>query len=164
MKKILIGVLVVGLSGCAGLKERTQQVTWLEVVGTVGGAAVGGIAGSQLGAGFGNSLYMAAGTLIGGAAGYATVRRLAPADQALYDATATKALAEARPGEILSWNNPNSGNSGIFRTINSYQTAGGRLCRGYRTTVAFSDAVEAGGGTACQQADGSWIRLSDELG
>lgn len=164
MKKMMIGVLLLALSGCAGLKERTQQVTWLEVLGTVGGAAIGGVVGSQFGAGFGGSLYTAGGALVGGTLGYATARRLAPTDQALYDSTANKALAEARPGEVLSWTNAETGNSGIFRTVESYQAADGRLCRSYRTTVAFPDAVEAGGGTACRQTDGSWQQLSDELG
>ncbi len=164
MKKMMIGILVLALSGCASLEERTKQVTWLEVLGTVGGAAVGGVVGAQFGAGFGGALYTAGGTLVGGTLGYATARRLAPTDQALYDSTANKALAEARPGEILGWKNAETGNSGIFRTTETYQATDGRLCRSYRTTVAFSDAVEASGGTACQQADGSWLRLSDELG
>ena len=164
MKILMIGTLLLAISGCAGLKERTKQTNWLEVVGTVGGAAIGGVVGSQFGAGLGASLYTAAGTFAGGTLGYSTVRRLALTDQAFYDSAANKALAEAQPGKVLRWENPKTGNSGIVRTVNSYQTADGLLCRNYRTTVAFYDVVEASGGTACQQADGRWLRLSDELG
>ena len=52
-KSIMAGLVAVGLGGCADTMNRVQDMSWLEIGGTLGGAVVGGYAGSQLGGGFG---------------------------------------------------------------------------------------------------------------
>lgn len=95
-------------------------MTGEEMPVTAAGAAVGGILGYQLGGGvILNSLFATAGTVAGGSAGFYATRALRESDRAAYDRTAQKGLASAEDGKILDWQNPETGNSGIFRATHS---------------------------------------------
>ena len=156
-------VIAVGLGGCADTMSRVQNISWLEIGGTISGAVVGGYVGSQFGGGFGQTLYMTAGVLAGGASGYETARHLGHSDQEQYSSTVQQALAKARDGEVVHWKNPETGRTGIFRAVNSYQRSDGQPCRQYRASVVFDDGVFSGGGVACQMANGHWIKFHDEF-
>ena len=83
--------------------------------------------------------------------------------QMAYERTAQKGLAQASDGQILEWQNPETGNSGIFRTIRSFKMADGRYCRQYRATVSFEKNVRSGVGMACRQDGGQWQVVSDDF-
>ncbi len=159
MKKITALVLMMSIGGCANVDMNRD-----EMLGTAVCAALGGIVGYQFGGGvLMNSLWATAGTLAGGTAGFVATRTLMGTDRAAYDRTAQKGLAAAENGQIFDWKNPETGNSGIFRPTNSFYSADGRLCRQYRTTVAFKDGVRSGAGMACQNPDGQWQVLADDF-
>jgi surface antigen len=153
-RKSAIVLIALLAAGCGG------RMSTSEMVGAGLGLAAGGAIGYQFGGGLGQALSTAAGALIGGTAGYVIGRRLSPSDRAEYDRTAQQALAEAPDGGLRDWSNPSTGNSGIIRPVRSYHTDG-RLCRQYRATVAFDRDVLSGTGTACLQADGQWLVVSD---
>ena len=125
-RSIMAGLVAVGLGGCADTINRAQDMSWLEIGGTLGGAVVGGYVGSQLGGGFGQTLFMTGGVLMGGSSGYTATRNLGYSDQAQYDSTVRQALAQNRDGEVVHWQNPETGHTGIFRAVNTYQHSNGQ--------------------------------------
>ena len=158
-KKIAAVVMAVSLAGCANA-DMTRE----EMLGAAAGAAAGGFLGYQLGGGLlMNSLFATIGTVAGGAGGYYATRVLMGSDLAAYERTAQKGLAQADDGQILEWQNPETGNSGIFRTIRSFKMADGRYCRQYRATVSFEKNVRSGVGMACRQNGGQWQVVSDDF-
>ena len=156
-------VCTVLLLGCTKTVEKVKSTTWAEVAGTLGGAALGGYTGAQLGGGIAQTLFTATGALVGGGTGYNVIRQLGPIDLTLYEKTAQAALTSTKTREIHRWNNPKSGRSGMFRTIQSYQRADGSDCRIYRSSVVFDDGVASTGGSACQQENGRWLALNDNF-
>ncbi|NQW00900.1 MAG: hypothetical protein HQ483_14445 [Rhodospirillales bacterium] len=136
----------------------------MELAGAVAGAAIGGYVGAQFGGGLGQWASIAGGALVGGGVGYETGRILKESDMVLYRGTAEKALARSSNGTALDWSNPETGNSGVFRPTQTFQALNGQTCRHFRSTVAFSDAVKSGEGTACHGADGNWQIISNYFG
>ena len=63
-------------------------------------------------------------------------------------------------GQTISWNNPESGNSGTITPTRDGSDAAGNYCREYQTTVTVGGEVQKVYGTACQQPDGSWKVLN----
>jgi surface antigen len=159
VKKVTSIALILALGGCANFQMSRE-----EMLGTAAGAAVGGIVGYQLGGGIVmNSLFATAGTLAGGTAGYVATRALMGSDRAAYDETTKEGLASADGGQIVEWQNPETGSSGIFRATGSYRNTQGQRCRQYRSAVAFTDGVRSGAGIACEQADGNWKVVADDF-
>ena len=164
IRKFLIGaVCVVAVSGCAQTTDRLQTMNWMEIAGTLGGAAVGGYVGAQFGGGWANTAFTAAGVLAGGGAGYVGARMMSQRDQALHEETTQKALAAAVPGRLHRWQNPENGRTGMVRTVASYQRPDGSQCQQFRASVVFEDGVSSGNGAACQQADGTWLAFNDQF-
>ena len=110
-----------------------------------------------------NSAFATLGTIGGGAAGYYTIRALMGSDLDAYERSAQKGLKEFSDGQVVDWQNPDTGNSGIFRPIRSFRLADGRYCRQYRTTVSFDKTVHSGDGMACRNANGQWKIVSDHF-
>jgi surface antigen len=125
-------------------------------VGMLGGAALGGIAGHNIGKGRGQTIATIAGTLIGAGLGHQIGASLDRADMAYYEKTSQRAMETAQPGQSLPWSNPETGNRGTITPSNYYQTANGQYCREYNQTITVGGRTERGYGTACRQADGSW--------
>jgi len=151
-------MLVLTLGGCG------QKLSKAEMLGMALGGVVGGFAGAQIGHGMWNMAWMAAGAAGGVAGGYVVGRKLEESDMVFYRKITNSELASAETGTVLDWTNPETGNSGIIRPVHTYTIAGGRICKGYRSTVAFSsDAVQSGTGTACLTTDGSWQIVSDDF-
>ncbi len=65
---VLVATAALGLSACAPATTQNQRNANC-VVGTAGGAALGGILGNQIGGGTGRTLATAAGATAGGLAG-----------------------------------------------------------------------------------------------
>jgi len=164
VRKILIGAICVfAVSGCAETMDRLRTMNWMEIAGTLGGAAVGGYVGAQFGGGWAKTAFTAAGVLAGGGAGYVGARMLSQRDMALHSDTTQRALAEATPGKLHRWENPENGRSGMVRTVASYQRPDGSRCQQYRASVVFEDGVSSGNGAACQQADGTWLAFNNQF-
>lgn len=162
-KMLMSTVCILALSGCAQSMETAKSMTWAEMAGTLGGAAIGGYVGAQFGGGLGQTIFTAMGVLAGGGAGYAGARMMSQRDMALYNQAANNALANNATGQVHRWSNPESGRSGIFRTTASYRRADGSECKQYRSSVVFDDGVASAGGDACLQSDGTWLAYNDSF-
>ncbi len=127
-----------------------------EIFGTLLGAGLGGLAGSQIGSGKGKLAAVGAGVLLGGLLGREVGRSLDKADQAQAAQAAHQSLEYEPSGTTTSWVNPDSGHSGSYTPIRTYQTAQGKPCREYTTTVVIEGRTETAYGTACREPDGTW--------
>ena len=154
MKKFLLiaaAVSTLGLAGC----NTTQGWGTKQTVGTGLGAVAGGLAGSQIGSGSGRMWATGAGVLLGALAGGEIGSSLDAADHMAAQQAAGRAH-NARIGETISWNNPNSGNYGTYTPVRDGQSSTGRYCREYQQTIVVGGKTQSGYGTACQSPDGSW--------
>ncbi len=127
-----------------------------EIFGTLLGAGLGGLAGSQIGSGKGKLAAVGVGVLLGGLLGRNVGRSLDRADQIAAERAAQHSLDRERTGTTTSWVNPDSGHSGTFTPTRTYQTAQGKPCREYTTTVVIEGRTETAYGTACREPDGTW--------
>jgi surface antigen len=137
------------LAGCAADSGAKQNV------GTVAGAIGGAALGSQFGRGTGNVAAIAAGTLLGAFLGSEVGKSLDAADRAAADRAQSRAYA-APVGERITWNNPNSGNSGTIVPTREGTSSSGAYCREFQNTIIVGGKTEQAYGTACRQPDGSW--------
>jgi surface antigen len=124
--------------------------------GTLVGAGLGGLAGSQFGHGSGKLAMTAIGVLAGGLAGSAVGSSLDKADLAYSRDTTQRSLETLPTNHSASWHNPDSGASGTVMPVRTYQAAGGQDCREFQQTITVGGRTEQGYGTACRQADGAW--------
>ncbi len=150
-KFVLVSVLVaaLGLGAC-------QQATFnKENVGMASGAVIGGILGSKVGKGSGQLWATGAGALLGSVMGSSIGASLDRADQ-MYMQRATQSAYTAPIGQQITWNNPESGNSGTITPTRDGKDNGGRYCREYQTNVTVAGKQQHAYGTVCQQPDGSW--------
>ncbi len=157
MKSPRMALCVVAMLSTAACETQTMP---FELAGATVGAALGGYAGAHFGAGLGQVAYIAGGTILGGLAGFEAGRFLKESDWVLYNGAAEKALAD---GSTVTWDNPETGISGAFRPSTTFTAENGLTCRQFRSTVAFSDAIESGDGTACYQKDGRWQIVSNHF-
>ena len=119
--------------------------------------------GAQIGGGLWNLAWTAVGAAGGVAGGYELGRKLEESDLVFYKKITTNELTASSNGEMFNWSNPKTGNSGVIRPVSQYTMANGRICRGYRSTVAFSDVVQSGSGTSCQGSNGAWQMITDDF-
>ncbi len=139
------------LAACANTNAGEK-----ETLGTLIGAGLGGLAGSQIGSGSGKLAAVGAGVLLGGLLGREAGRSLDKADRLYAERTAAQALEKRPDGTTSTWKNPNTGNSGTFTPKRTYETAEGQPCREYETTVTIDGKTEIVRGTACREPDGRW--------
>jgi len=153
LKILTVPVVALSLVACQGSGPK-------ETVGTLGGAAVGGLIGSQIGSGAGRGVAIAAGVLIGGLIGNQIGRKLDDRDRA-YAAQAAQRSFEGPVGSTSSWRNPNSGNGGRVRpTTGTYPGPNGRPCRDFNHEITLANGQrDIIRGTACKNPDGSWETL-----
>ncbi|HEV7367898.1 RT0821/Lpp0805 family surface protein [Arenibaculum sp.] len=151
MRKLIIaGTAALGLAAC-----QTGDLGTKQTVGALGGAAAGGLLGSQFGSGTGALIMTGAGTLLGAFVGSELGRSLDRADQAAAGRAAMQAYS-APVGQTISWSNPDSGNSGTVTPVREGRTQTGAYCREFQQTILVGGRSERAVGQACQQADGSW--------
>lgn len=152
----LIAVLALPACQQTGPGGRWGDVGQKEAVGTLGGAALGGYLGNQIGGGTGKTIATVAGVLLGGWAGNEIGSSLDRADRAEIGRAQTQAYA-APIGKQIVWENPQSGNYGTITPVrNGRDPSTGAYCREYQTTVTVGGRKQAAYGQACQQPDGSW--------
>ena len=150
----LISLIIAGLAML--LSACTGDVGPKEGLGAAVGAVVGGIAGAQVGDGTGQLVAGGAGVLLGALVGSEIGQSLDKADQ-VYAAQAYNESIDTTPtGTTTSWANPDSGNSGTYTPIQTYQTDSGQYCREFQQTITVGGQTEDAYGTACRQPDGTW--------
>jgi surface antigen len=141
---------MISLSACVTDQGEKQTL------GTLIGAGLGGLAGSQIGSGSGKLAAVGVGVLLGGLLGSEVGKSLDRADKAYVANNAQSTLETTPTGTSSSWVNPDSGNSGSLTPTNTYVTAAGQPCREYHSTVTIDGQTEDVYGTACREPDGSW--------
>ena len=144
-------------TACALLLSACQadQMGSKEGFGTLAGAGVGGLLGSQIGGGRGQLAATAAGVVIGGWLGNEIGASLDRADRA-YMNNATSRAYTAPIGQQITWNNPQSGNSGVIVPVRDGTNNRGQYCREFQQTITVGGQNQQAYGTACRQPDGSW--------
>ena len=134
---------------------QANQYGQKETFGTLGGAAAGGLLGSQFGKGSGRLAATAGGVLLGAWLGNEIGASLDNADRAALGRAETRAYA-APIGEQISWNNPQSGNSGVIVPVRDGYSQNGAYCREFQQNITVGGRRQEGYGRACKQPDGSW--------
>jgi surface antigen len=141
---------VLSLGGCAADGRGGN-----EVGGTMMGAALGGLVGSQFGHGEGRLAMTALGVAAGGLIGNQIGRKLDDEDRRRMRAAEVRAYS-APLNERIVWNNPNNGNSGYVTPIRDGRTSNGQYCREFQSVVTVGGERQNAHGTACREPDGSW--------
>ncbi len=156
MKKIavMIAVAAVILAGCEGTGQKQQM-------GTIIGAGLGALAGSQIGHGKGQLAAVAIGTLIGAGIGSEVGKSLDKADRLALEQANQKAFEYNPSGTAETWYNPDSGNSGSVVPKPAFKNSDGQYCREFTQTITVGGETHQGYGTACRQPDGSWKIVSN---
>lgn len=142
-------LLAFALTACA------EQYGPKQTGGTLVGAGLGALAGSQIGSGGGQLAAVAIGTLLGAFVGSEVGKSLDKADQ-LYAQQAAQQAQDTQLGQTITWNNPDSGHSGTVTPVRDGYNSDGSYCREYQQTVTIGGKTEDAYGTACRQPDGSW--------
>ena len=145
-----------GTYGAAGTSSPVNKQT----IGGLAGAGLGGLAGAQFGKGSGRLWTTGAGVLLGALAGSSIGGSLDKADQMYAQRAQTQAFS-APVGQQITWNNPESGNSGTYVPTRTGRTNDGRVCREFHQTIVVGGRSQQGVGQACQQSDGSWAIQSN---
>jgi surface antigen len=126
-----------------------------QTVGTLGGAAAGGLLGSQFGKGSGKLATTGLGVLLGGWAGNEIGASMDQTDRLKSQQAESRAYT-APVGQQITWNNPNNGNSGTIVPVRDGYASNGAYCREFQQTIIIGGQKQQGYGKACQQPDGSW--------
>lgn len=154
MKKtalVLTMVSVIALGACESMQGAGNK----EMIGAGSGAVLGGILGSKVGKGNGQLWATGAGVLVGALMGSSIGRSLDKADLA-YANQANQQAYSAPMGKKITWDNPESGNSGSVTPVRDGYTDDGDYCREYQQTIIVGGQEETAYGQACRQPDGSW--------
>ena len=120
--------------------------------GVIIGAIAGGILGHQVGGGSGQVLATIVGTMAGAAIGGSIGRTMDETDRL----NAAVALENVRSGVPSTWVNPDTGYEYVVTPTNTYDSDAGP-CREYTLDAKIGGETEQIYGTACRQADGSWL-------
>lgn len=135
----------IALSGC----ETTSHGQQGEIIGGV----LGGVLGAQVGDGSGRTAAIIVGTIAGAMIGRHIGESMDDTDRM----KTAMVLNDARTGERTTWVNPDNGNRYVVTPTRTYEEPSGP-CREFRldATVGRQPNQEVYG-TACLQADGSWL-------
>lgn len=153
--RILVAALFAAALAVAGCAQDGSGPGTKQTIGGLGGAALGGLLGSQFGGGSANLAFTALGAVAGGLVGSEVGRGLDQVDR--QQAQQAQYQARTAPiGETIVWSNPDTGNRGSYTPIREGQTPAGAYCREFQETVTIDGRQQSAYGTACQQPDGSW--------
>lgn len=164
MKRIVLTLALVSALAVTGCAAQGEQNSWgmgnKQTVGTLGGAALGGIVGSNVGKGKGAIAATIVGSLLGAYAGSSIGSSLDRADMQYHDAAAQRAYS-APLNQQINWSNPESGNSGTITPIREGTQSGtGAYCREYRQNIMVGGKSEEAIGRACRNPDGTWTPVN----
>ena len=127
-----------------------------QMAGTLLGAGLGGLAGSQFGDGTGQLAMVGAGALLGALMGGEVGRTLDDMDRMLAERNYRAAMETVPTGTTSAWVNPDSGHRGTHTPTRTFQTPTGEYCREFQQTVTIGGRTEEAYGTACRRPDGTW--------
>lgn len=80
-------------------------------------------------------------------------------DRELMAVAFAQALDSRRSGQMVSWQNPDSGSSGSFMPLRTFRAADGRWCREYEQRLDQGGATDTRLGIACRDAGGWQLEL-----
>lgn len=153
IKALLVAMSIAALTAAC---SQNGQYGTKQTIGALGGAALGGWAGSNIGSGSGRLAATAAGALIGALVGSEIGRSMDEVDRMKAEQAYTQATT-APVGETITWNNPESGNYGaVTPTREGTKQTTGEYCREFQQTVVIGGREEQAYGVACRRPDGSW--------
>jgi surface antigen len=127
------------------------------IIGSLGGAALGGLVGNQFGSGSGKGLMTAVGVVGGALAGGYVGRQMDPADHACVNRT----LENTPTGQTVAWHDPQKDSSYWVTPTANYQGSNGQPCRNFTTQAVIDGQTQQVAGTACRQPDGSWRTINN---
>lgn len=128
-----------------------------EVLGAVIGGAIGAVIGSEIGENRRERrVTTVGGAVIGAVVGGAVGRSMDEADQAC----AAQALEYAGLKQAVTWDNPGRGTSYTITPTETLRSDNGGECRRYVLGKTSGGALQNSRGTACRQADGSWVLVN----
>jgi surface antigen len=159
MRKLVTAVILVAALGACSQTGSTQPGEFgmnKTTGGTLIGAGLGGLLGSQFGGGAGKGAMTALGVVAGGLVGHSIGTSLDQADRMAMSRTTQTALETGQPNQPLPWRNQQSGNSGMVTPGAYYQAPGGQYCREFQQTITVGGQTQQGYGRACREPDGSW--------
>jgi len=129
--------------------ETMSQAEQGEVIGGV----VGGVVGAQIGEGHGRTAAIIIGTLAGAMIGRQIGETMDETDRM----KTARVLNDSRTGTSTTWVNPDTGYEYTVTPTETYERSSGP-CREFRLDASVgSSPDEEVYGTACLQADGSWL-------
>ena len=143
---LAVAVLLVSLLAACETTTHGQQ-------GEVLGGVIGGVIGAQGGEGRGKTAAIIVGTIAGAMIGQHIGESMDDTDRM----KTAMVLNDARTGDATTWVNPDTGYEYTVKPTRTYEQSSGP-CREF-----LLDAVVGGQpnqkvyGTACLQADGSWL-------
>lgn len=149
----LAATLAVGACAAQG-QENQLGMGNKQTVGSVGGAVLGGLLGSNVGKGKGQLWATGAGVLLGALVGSEIGKSLDASDMA-YNQQAWDSAHSAPINNQVAWNNPQNGHSGYITPIRE-GTRNGYPCREYKQTIVVDGRAETAYGTACRNPDNTW--------
>lgn len=146
VSSVLAGMLLVLVLGACETTTHGQQ-------GELLGGVIGGVIGAQLGDGSGRDAAIIIGTIAGAMVGRHIGETMDETDRMQ---TAT-VLTNSRTGESTSWVNPDTGHHYAVTPTRTFEQGTGP-CREFRLDATVGDEHHQHVyGTACLQADGSWL-------
>lgn len=144
-RTLMAACVALTLFGCSTAPSKQDQ-------GMIIGAIAGGILGHQVGGGSGQVLATMVGTVAGAAIGGSIGRTMDDYDRM----NTSVALENVRTGVPSAWVNPDTGYEYVVTPTSTYD-AGTGPCREYTLDATIGGKTEQIYGTACRQADGSWL-------
>ncbi len=151
VRAAFVALMVIGLGACESAQNAPKQT-----VGTLLGAGVGALVGSQLGGGKGKLAAVVVGTLGGAFLGSEVGKSLDSEDRMYLEKNAQDTLETTQVGTATAWKNPDSGNSGTFTPTRTYVATSGENCREFESTIYVDGSEETATGIACRQPGGTW--------
>lgn len=142
---LVASVALILFAGCETMTQAEQ--------GEVIGGVIGGVVGAQIGDGSGQTAAIIIGTLAGAMIG----RHLGETMDDVDRMRTARTLNDSRTGQSTSWVNPDTGYEYTVTPTKTFERSGGP-CREFslNATVGGQPDQELFG-TACLQADGSWL-------
>ncbi len=168
LKSIAAALLLAASSLAMTASPAMADCEDAKVAGTVGGAIIGGIIGSQFGHGGGRTAATVGGVLLGGLAGHEIVRgscRDKHYDAYYYNESYDDAFDSRDEDRNYEWENPYSHHHGYVRPTeyyeDGYQGHDGP-CRRFEQRIWVDGEEQTGTGVACRRHDGSWKIINND--
>jgi surface antigen len=154
MKRFATLVLVASLAitACQQTKDPDNQ----RAVGAVSGAILGAILGYAIGNGSGEAVMALLGAGVGSVGGYYAADEIIKRDKKNMQKAAYESLSSGVEGQIVYWENQETGSAGSFTVLRSYQTRDGRLCRDVSAWAMGDSQTTERRQTACRLTNGGW--------